>query len=259
MAMTFVPMWLVGGGLRRYVMPMYPMLAVICGAFVERAVAADRAGGPRRLWVGYVRTLAVVLIAATTGFGLATVAARFGDAKSVSALAQPWWTIGALVVAVGFGARAMLRSAGSDSLERAGRTALVAACLLAAVYNGPVMNTKAFEVVHVEDDVEKLRRALPPDVKLYSFFPAHHRFAYWYRDHIEMLPWPTPDSDLPEDFEYFVVTPWVGMGEVVLPFPWETLAWLSMDLRRRETPEARVLIGRRIRDPAPGGQKESDR
>ena len=245
-AVVFVPVWLSGGGLRRYAMPMYPAVAVLCGAVVERAMTASP-GALRLLWRGFVRVFAWAFPVAIAGFAIATAVGPAAGSESLAALAQPWWLLAAMAVLAAAAVPVALRLARSDRLANAGKAGAVVALMFAAVFGGPVENARAYGTVRVADEVAGLRPLLPADVRLYSFGRAHTRLVYAYGQPIESLPMPATADELPADLEYFVLTYWFGDEAYELPFEWEQVATLNMDRRRRGEPKSRVVVGRRVR------------
>ena len=87
---------------------------------------------------------------------------------------------------------------------------------------------------------------LPAGTTLYSLGPIHHRFLYWYRDPLPIVPMPAADGDaLPEAVEFFAVTS-AGGRPVVLPFDWTQIARINVDRSIRERPVDTVVVGRRL-------------
>jgi 4-amino-4-deoxy-L-arabinose transferase-like glycosyltransferase len=245
MAVIFVPVWLSVDGHHRYVMPMYPLMVVVCGAVSQQCLSLDLALRLRRFWRDYVRVTAVAVTLMAGMFLTATIAARFGDAYWARTLAQPWWLMIVLTVGAAGGATLMIRRAPSDRPEHGLLVTFVLASLLAVFFNGAVMNATVVNAADVGPEVIALRRSLPEGTRLVSFRRLHHKFVYWYEEPIPILPRPRRPHDVPEDLTYFAVN--VGRGkDVKLPFAWEEIARFNMDRTRRADPRESVLVGRRL-------------
>jgi 4-amino-4-deoxy-L-arabinose transferase-like glycosyltransferase len=254
-AAIVVPVWLSPGGHQRYVMPMYPLLAVLCGAVVHQALSLELPGFLKRLWRDFVRVLAVVVAAATIVFLGMTASALFSVHEWVLRLAQPWWQIIFLVVLVVPAARLLIRRASSSYPRDALWVTFLAGALVALLFNGPIINSLAYAAVDIRPDVESLYRRIPQSTRLMSIGMAHHRLLYYYPEPIPLVPRPSSAADVPEDLEYFAIE--AHRGEpTVLPFEWEEIGRLNMDRNRRDDPRDFVIIGRRLRtEPRPAKTK----
>jgi 4-amino-4-deoxy-L-arabinose transferase-like glycosyltransferase len=260
-AAILVPVWLSPGGHQRYVMPMYPLLAVLCGAVVNRGLSLAPTGSLGRLWRDFVRILAGVVAGMTILFLFVTAGTLFSVHEWVLMLAQPWWQIILLVVLVVPAAGFLILRAPSSCPRDALWVTFVAGALVGLLFNGPILNSLAQAAVDVRPDVVALYRRIPQGARLMSIEPAHPqlpracgrwtRFLYYYPEPIPLVRHPWSAKDVPEDLEYFVIE--ARRGEpTVLPFEWEEIGRVSMDRNRRDDPENFVLIGRRLRtEPRP--------
>lgn len=247
MAMIFVPVWISVGGKARFVMPMYPLMAVLCGAVVQQCLSADMKSILRRFWRDYLRVMAVIIAVFVAVFFAATVAAGFSDGYWISTLAQPWSLMIILVCCAAAGAVLIFRQASSGRREHALMVTFTLAALLAICFNGAVLNVKASIYANVGPEVIALRHRLPAEARLVSLGELHHQFVYWYEEHIPMIQRPTIPDEVPADLEYFAMD--ARRGEPVeLPFDWEQIATLNMDRIHKADPKVFVLVGRRIRD-----------
>ncbi|MHC4219940.1 MAG: ArnT family glycosyltransferase [Planctomycetota bacterium] len=247
MAVIFVPVWLTAEGHHRYVMPLYPLMAVVCGAVVHQGLALDLSLGLRRLWRIYVRVMAFVVLGAAAGFLTATIAALFSDANWARTLAQPWWQMIVLAVVAAAVATLMLRRSSPDRPGHGLAVTFALASFLAIMFNGAVLNATAINAAEIGPEVAALRRALPDDVRLVSFRPLHHKFVYWYENPIPIVPRPTGPNNVPEDLTYFADN--VSGGKTVkVPFTWEEIARFNMDRTRKDDPRECVVVGRRLPD-----------
>jgi 4-amino-4-deoxy-L-arabinose transferase-like glycosyltransferase len=254
-AAILAPVWLSPGGHHRYVMPMYPLLAVLCGAVVHQGLSLAPSGFLRRLWRDFVRVLAAVVAGATIVFLGMTVCSLFSVHEWVLRLAQPWWQIILLVVLVVPATGFLIRCAPSSSPRDALWVTFLAGALVALLFNGPIINSLAHAAVDVRPDVASLHRRIPQGTRLMSIGMAHHRLLYYYPEPIPLVPRPRSAEDVPEDLEYFVIE--ARRGEpTVLPFEWEEIGRLNMDRNRRDDPRDFVIIGRRLStEPRPAKMK----
>ncbi|MEZ5990242.1 MAG: glycosyltransferase family 39 protein [Planctomycetota bacterium] len=236
-AAVFVPVWISIYGHQRYTMPMYPLLAVLCGVVVDRATRPEaRALVVRGLTVWY-RVLAVLLAAFAVVLLVITVAGDAFTHRNARALAQPWPLLVVLLACAGLVLRLVWRGDARRPL-----VPLVAlAALLALTANGPVVNFQAATFVDVGPKIRAFRATLPADTKLVSFEPMHHKFVYWYERRIPILPKPATAADLPADVDLVAVH--LGRGQQPdLPFAWDEVARFSMDRREKGEPYEVVVV-----------------
>jgi len=242
MATIFVPAWISLGGKPRYVMPMYPLIAVVCGAVVERCVASGAAAGLRRLVARYYRTLALLFVVVAVVCVAASVAATQTNAYGVRWLAQPVWLLCVLVAGAVAGGLVLVRgaSAATDRTARIQATALAA--LLALFFNGPGLNVAGRQKIDVGPDVRAVRREVEAHGgRLVSFGKLPFGFVYFYEESIPIVPRPDTAAATPRDLQYFAVLTADGrIGD--LPFPWTGVARINMDPGR--TPSPVVIVGR---------------
>ena len=253
-AAIFVPVWISSGGHQRYVMPMYPLVALLCGAVVDRALALDLSFSLRRFWRDYTRIVSVsfvifaVVLAAVSGGG------ALGYDDRLLEFAQPWWLVALLFCASVAGAWFVLPRAAATSIPTTMSiraldstfVPVVLALLTALVYVGPYLNVVVRNSIVVEPKIVALRSALPLDRQLVSFGPLRSKFIYWYGAEIPIVPFPTTEAEITDDVECFAVFRNNGCS-LDLPFRWEQLAELNMDAMESAKPRERVVVGRRLR------------
>ncbi len=257
----------------RYFMPLYPMIAVAIGWFVERCAACDPALLPRKRW-----NLFLILITFTGmvgAIGLLVASLLPHPTGMVADARQPLWVCGmVLAAAIAFGGIMLWarRTSGSPAVE-IGTLAVV--CLLGLAYTGPVMNVFERRANDMALPVAEFKHLVPTAENIVSLGPIHHRFAWYYGAPIKRLAWPMKPADLPPDVTYFYMewsygdTPeWRSMGPGLfdpptpgtLPFKWEKIAFLSCDPDQNNNPHSGVILGRVIReDQAAINSKPKDR
>jgi 4-amino-4-deoxy-L-arabinose transferase-like glycosyltransferase len=248
MATIFVPVWLSQGGRQRYVMPMYPLMAVVCGAVAQQCMAAPLKSLLREFWRGILRVMAVVVAGIVIVFFGATVARAFSDARWIVTFAQPWpWMVG-LAVGGTVGVVFLWQQTAPGRDEHGRLVTFALATLLALCFNGPILNATARSTVNLGPQVLALRRSLPADIRLVSFGPIYHRFLYWYGASIPIVSQPKALTEVPEELEYFALDVLPGRP-ADLPFAWEQIAQLDMSRTYASHPKRMVVVGRRIRCP----------
>ncbi|MHC4323565.1 MAG: ArnT family glycosyltransferase, partial [Planctomycetota bacterium] len=181
MAAIFLPVWISEGGRHRYVMPMYPLMAVVCGAVAQRALSSDIASSLRQFWRFFLRAVAVGVVGIAATFLIATIAAAFIDAQWINTLAQRWWLIALLVICTGAGGMLVFRQTSPGRIEHGLFVTFIIASLVAACFNGPVINATANAAANIGPQITAMRDHLPPEARLVSFGPVNHKFVYWYQ------------------------------------------------------------------------------
>jgi 4-amino-4-deoxy-L-arabinose transferase-like glycosyltransferase len=248
MAMIFLPVWISEGGHHRYVMPMYPLMAVVCGAVSQQCLSADITSFLRQFWRVFLRAMAVGIAGFAAVFLITTIAAGFSDAYWIRTLAQPWSLMTVLVICAAAGAALIFRQTSPGRTEHGLVVTFTITSLAAICFNGPVVNATVNVAANIGPEVTAMRDRLPAQARLVSFGPVNHKFVYWYEENIPILPRPQTLDDVPEDLQYFAMD--VGPGQSPdLPFEWERIAEFNMERRRdKPNPEITVLVGRRIHD-----------
>lgn len=253
-AAIIVPVWISSSGHHRYVMPMYPLVALLCGAVVDRALALDLSFSLRRFWRDYARIMAVGFVIFAVGLATVSVVGALGYDDRLLEFEQPWWLVALLFCASVAGAWFVLPRAAATSIPttmsiRALDSTfipVVLALLTALVYVGPYLNVVVRNSLVVEPKILALRSALALDRPLVSFGLLRSKFIYWYGAEIPIVPFPKTEAEIPDDVDCFAVFLERGCS-LDLPFRWEQLAELNMDAIKRDDPNERVVIGRRLR------------
>jgi len=238
-AVTFPSVWFVPTARSRYFMPLYPCFALLIGLVAERCWQAGPAARWRRLWPWYLAGLIVMMVAAGITILAVSLVPRWQ-----SPLAQPPWF--AVVYVLAAGALATLTAwaaAGAGPARRVAGTLAIAA-LMGLTLVGPLTDSLVRRSVDQAALVAELKQKLPPDVRLVSFGPVHHLFAYHYRRPITLLPVPKPGQPLPADSEYFCFHSRVLSADKI-PLAFETIAVIPCDRFKKPRPEDYVTVCRR--------------
>lgn len=255
LAVTYPSVWWVAGARGRYYMPLYPCLAIVLGALVERAVQTAPGSVARRMLTHLARTFCI----AAAVLAVIVAAALFLPGDIGSRLRQPVeFTV--CFMAAACGAIAIVRWSARVADERHLRLAFAAAIgFVGLTYVGILLNVQSRDWNHPRPAVLAAKERLPDPEQLVSFGPVDHRFVYFYGHTIREAPWPDSPAELPPGITYFCFdrhlgdTPEVrlnGRGRQwsttsgTLPFAWEEVAVVDCERRLRPRPHGVVVIGR---------------
>ncbi len=257
---TFPTVWLAQQARPRYFMPLFPCVAVLVGWAIERLVAARPASVAARWW----QICMAAAAAGIAGFGVVLLAARHTSSTHLQAIALPPLQ-GVLYAGVVFGVAGVLVWAAVRVHARSAWVAMMALVVFQGLlFRGVLMRAQMHDANDMTEVVAQVRASLPADVRLISFGPAHHRFAYYYRTLIPQLPWPQSEAEVPPEVTYFCFDPrtcHVPADVVartaslatreprILPFTWEQIARVDGDRNKREVPEEVTIVGRILRLP----------
>ncbi|MCA9292987.1 MAG: glycosyltransferase family 39 protein [Phycisphaerales bacterium] len=243
-AAIFGPVWIVEGGHHRYVMPMYPLMAVLIGVVVDRCLETELRYSLRRFWRDAQRVIAAVLLLLGVGLLVVNVAPGIAPGEWGVMLAEPVWLVALLIIASMMGGVLVWLIAPSDLQAAAITSTCTIALLLAAFFNGPVLDAQVHRAANAGPEILAMRAQLDGQ-PLYSFGRAHHKFVYWYRQPITQLDRPEAAADVPDQVEYFVISVTRGR-EPELPFAWRELARINMDRTITKKPEVEMVVGQRL-------------
>ena len=245
-ATIFIPVWFSEGGKGRYLMPMYPLVAIVCGMVAHKCMSADMTSSIRKFWRGYLRVMGIMIAVVTGFFFIITLAASFIDVPWVQMLGQPWSWMIFLIIAALLGVGLIWRQTSKGHREHGLLMTFTLASLIAICYNGPVLNAQAHHASRIGPTIVEFRDSLPAGTRLVSFELLDDRFLYWYGEPIPILDRPERMDDVSGDVDYFALL--IHKGKFTeLPFEWEKVADFIMDRQRVvQNPNNVVVIGRRI-------------
>ncbi len=261
-AATFPTCWLPPGARGRYFMPLYPCLAVLVGAVVDRGTAAladasrgsDRNAFAWRIFLKAIAAFAVVASAALPFTGL-LIRLSVNQLPSQEMAVAPtvfWVVLSAAAIAIAGGAYWASRSVRPWSAV-VGATSV--GLLAAVVWNGPIVEWKlAISERDTAEAVEKVRRLLPTGAELVSIGPTDHLFAFYYREPIRLVRW---DRIGGEKFGYFCYSTQFSESPPMseLPFSFEVLAVVSCERQEMSEPKRVVVVAKRQGEPKPTADK----
>jgi 4-amino-4-deoxy-L-arabinose transferase-like glycosyltransferase len=259
---AYPTVWLAAGARGRYFMPLYPIVSILVGLLIDRCSTATLGSYPRRAWRQFVSLWATVV----TGGAILILGANLIYSDPAKRFYQP------RSFAVAFAALAMVAAAVLWLSFRRRATAppvraVFAIALVTAIGSAGIMlNVNVARWTNPSDDVAKLKDLLPRNPTLVSLSPIEHRFAYYYREAIAELAWPTNIDDVSQDIEYFCFmrqpgdtakSRAAGRGRSwyktpgTLPFEWEELASICVERQGYELAPRTVVLGRIVRPIKP--------
>jgi 4-amino-4-deoxy-L-arabinose transferase-like glycosyltransferase len=242
LAVSFPTCWITPGGQTRYMMPLYPCVAILGGIVVDRFVAAPpwlrhSFAGIRGLTIAAMGCCAIMLAALTW----------FVDDSRIDHWRQPSW----YVVAFGGVTAIAMRVVGTMGPIGVGRARPIGIGALGAfmvmLYNGAIVNQLSATSEHAREAVARLKSRLPDDATMSSFGPIHHKFAYEFGRPIRLM-----SERETETGEWFCYTS-VGGKRRPLPFAFEEVASISMDRHYSPNPMVEVVVCRRLDTNRIGG------
>ncbi|HEY1376077.1 MAG TPA: glycosyltransferase family 39 protein [Gemmataceae bacterium] len=243
----FLPCWVSPGGMTRYVIPLYPGLALLAGLVIDRAANVIRSPRLQRGWTLGWRSVAAVMAVAP----LALAVIRLLPLPVVQAYAPPLATLPAYTLAMWAAAAGVAWGVG-----RGGRQVAIAAAAVAAFMAGGYATVVVDGMIRRSEDtaaaVDRVKALMPPGTRLVSFAPAHHLFAYYFGEPIELRGLPEADRD--RDVMWFC---YMARDDcrMPMPFPSEVVAVIPVDRNRQQVPRDIVVVGRRL----PAGNQQSAR
>jgi hypothetical protein len=233
--------WLPPNGMTRYLVPLYPCIALVIGAAIQRLVDAapdSQFGiGWRRYMLGCGVLVAVVAVALP-----ATMLLR--GHRAVEAFAEP--PVTAILFCAAFLGLAWLvrKAALNAAFPRRAETLIVSlAAFMALFHAGPVQNLRNRICNDAEAEIAKLKAELPADAAIVSIDHAHAELPFFLQRPIKAIPAPAAAS-IPEGC-YFAV-----MGRESdrppLPFPYQEIRVIPFDRYRSDHPREVIVIARRV-------------
>ncbi len=241
---AFVTCWLPVESRPRYVMPVYPCVALVVGLIIQRSIEAAQVGWWRRSWDNFLVTGVGLIVIAP--IALTLLPSIGGPRLAVISQANPPAFLIVYGVAAAAAAGVALWSRGGSAQARfvPGFFAIVG--FLGLSYTGPVVNMQVQTCNDPQLAVASIRQKIPAGESLVSFGHVHHLFAYYYEQPIAFCPVHDDVAPSSSPSTYFCFSEDPGFTSPTIPFAWEQVAVISCDRAKSEHPRARVIVGRRI-------------
>jgi 4-amino-4-deoxy-L-arabinose transferase-like glycosyltransferase len=250
LAVAFPTCWLPPGGRARFFTPLYPCLAVLIGLVIQRCAEAGLASPLRVAWRWYLRAISGAMLVA----GLAVVALGCcAPSPALAPNAEPPLVALAYAVVVAGLAVLVYRARAACSPSQVRFAVLALAWFLVLTYTGVVTNACLRRSQNDAEAIAQLKEQLPPGQQLVSI-DGHTDalFAYLYgRPLIVPGRRPAPGSGPGADVTYFCFTRHGNNSQPPLPFAWEEVGAVCTDRYHQPTPDAEVVVGRRLPAPPP--------
>lgn len=241
-AVMFPSCWLVTDARPRHVMSLLPCLACLIAVAIDRSCFDPS----RPQWDRGFRAF----LAAMAG-----TAAFLGAFLVISGLYPIWPQVAAFLppscATAAWGAGMLGLAAVCAGACRGWRPIHAAAGLVAvaAMLAGSFVVVGIDHLVRISDDlplqVEHLKADVLRGERLVSLGPLFHKFTFYYRDPIEIVPWPKGQLANEPTWEYFCFMTHHERTHEKLPFAWQRVAVLYCD-RAGESGVNHVCVGRRI-------------
>lgn len=245
----FIPCWVAPTGMTRYLLPLYPGLALLAGIVVDRA--AVEACSPRLAAAVALGRRALVGLMLLSPAALAAV--PFLPSPVVRAYATQ------LPVLLAFTAVALT---GAWIMTRAARTrrwcaaAAAVAVFMAVAYGQVIVDGLIRRSGDAAGDVAKLKQSIPPGARLVSLNPTHHLFAYHFGDPIELRD--TAEPGRSHDLDWFCCASQAD-ARMPIPFPCEIVAVIPVDRNRLAVAQEVVVVARQLSDEDAGPARPAGR
>src|SRR5262245_15829470 len=237
LAVAIPTVWLPPDSRPRYLMCLFPCIALLAGIVADRVARTRNRAAWRIVWPIFVRSAAVAM----AGIVLAVLVISLGDFQSW--LKQSLET--ALIYAVAGVVIAALAwwSPGRQTAMRRCTAVLAIAVFVTLSYDSVLVNAFQGATVDTTGDIAEVKRLVPPAAKLVSIGPTHHLFVYLYNQHVPVIRFPDSPDDS-DDLEYFCFDAHRTAAED-LPFSWEPIAEVNCDRHHLSYVHWRVVVARR--------------
>ena len=259
-AVTYPTVWFAAHARGRYFMPLYPCFALLIGLAVQACAQSEAASRTRHDWNNFLRGLAV----AVGVCGAYILCASCGFPGSSLPFGQPVWLGTAMALAAVAASAVLLWAVACRSL-RSSQAAVFATVAFLGLFSTVVLvNHYSARWHDARPQIAQIKLQIPAPHRLVSFGPVDHRFAYFYGDPIQQLPWPMSAEDVPAGVNYFCMNQFatdtpqqcaIGRGRTwtkapgTLPVNWEPVGTVCCERERTPIPQSVVIVGR-IAGPA---------
>jgi 4-amino-4-deoxy-L-arabinose transferase-like glycosyltransferase len=238
-ALAFASCWFVPGAKPRYLMPVYPCLALMLGWCIER-VEAPAGARERRGWSLFMQTIASTAILAA----ILVVANYWVVPSKLAALRQSGWFAGFFAAASAAAAILLIRARRSFGQTTSRIALLTIAGWFGLLFVGLILNVSVATACNPAPDVARLKEKLPAGTHLVSFGEVETLFTYLYRRPVELRAWPPSANECsPNDFFCFT---WDRPVLPTFPFAWRVEGTIPCDRILHNPALKRVIVGRRI-------------
>ena len=249
--LAFGTCWLVPGTRPRHLMSLYPCVACLIATVIDRCLAAPAADP----WNVFLRRFVAVLGIVAALVGIAGAAAGIGaELPRIGSLLPPSPATLAYAAAMFVFAAVCLwaRRPGGSARTVIGLT--TAAAALGLSYTAIGLNHWIQKTGDPQPQIAWLQRSVLCGQRLVSFGAMPSRFTFFYRDPIEILPWPDAAKPLDAELRYFCFVKDQAAAAAKLPFRWEQVALIWCERSKDDTTHNVIVVGRRVEAGLQPGQ-----
>lgn len=234
--------WIPPGGRTRYLMPLFPCLAILVGAIVDRVVEVPVFTTAWRrfllFWSIVMALLAGVIL--TGGWILRGTRAESLSLSPVQAVCHGLVLLTLALVL------AYARRAKTNRAIAIGIWALAIATL--EMNAGVITDIRQNKINDIEASFAGVEKLIPPNQSLVAVGDIHSDIAFCLG---RVITHPN-DIESIADGSYFCFDRW-GVNPPEIPFAWEQIAAVPVDRMRKLNPECTIVIARRIPSPRQRG------
>jgi len=233
--------WLVPGTRPRHLMSLYPSAACVVAAVVDRCLVAPAAEPWNvllRRFIGGLGGVAVLVGMAGVAAGMGARFLRIGSLLPPSALTVAYGAAMFAFAAVCLWVKRPESSAWTMTRLTAGAAAI------GLSYTTIGLNHWIQKTANPEPQIVWLRQSVLRGERLVSFGAVPSRFTFFYRDPIEIFPWPKAGEPLDPELRYFCFLK--DQAGPRLPFAWEQMALIWCERSKEDTTHNVVIVGRRV-------------
>jgi 4-amino-4-deoxy-L-arabinose transferase-like glycosyltransferase len=235
LAVAFPTCWIPPASLPRFFAPLFPCIAILCGAAIQQGISGD-------LHRHLLLAIAVAMI--TAGTVVAGMALIGPHLECVAPFAEPLPIAFSYLAACSGLGLWLFRIRGSAAAKNLKQVAIPIAVFMVMTFTGVMTDIRVLRSELAAESVAAVKEKIPAGEVLVSIDGhADSLFAYYYRDHITPCDWPTESDDGNYIYFCFVCT---GNERPKLPFAWEEIGAISLDRNRHAIPSRVQVVGRRL-------------
>ncbi len=251
MAVAWPTVWLSPTSQNRHYMPLYPCMALLFALMAGAALRVTDSPKPGKYWRDFLGVLSVVML--VIGVGFSAMALDGVRASLTKILPKVDWSDAqidcttALIFLIGALLTGLIAQWASWKVDgkRMQIGALAVAVFVGLLMVGPVATMDIRRSVNVGPSIRELRQTMG-DKPLVSYGATAHLFAYYFREPIKILPFPTSTDDAGAQVEYFsYYSGSEGIEDPKLPFEWEKVGAFNCDRFASDKPRVLIVVGRR--------------
>jgi 4-amino-4-deoxy-L-arabinose transferase-like glycosyltransferase len=241
LAVAIPTVWLPPDSRPRYLMCLFPCIALLAGIVADRVARTRSRAAWRIVWPIFVRSAALAM----AGIAVAMLVVSLGGfqtwLKQSPAIAVIYATAGAAIAGL------VWWSPRRQTAVRRCTAVLAIAAFVTLSYDSVLVNAFQQATVDTAGDIDAVKKMIPEGANLVSIGQTHHMFVYLYHEHVPVIDFPDSPDDA-EDVEYFCFDAHRTAADD-LPFSWEPIAEVNCDRHHLSYVHWRVVVARRTDHP----------